>query len=131
MPGTKVVFYQDFNGIVPVMDWLLTDVLRKDKKLFAWCFDAIEALEERGYELQRPTAAPLRDGIYELRIKYYRQNYRILYFFHKGSGAMAILAHGIVKGAEVPDKDIDLAIERKTRFESNPEAHTYYEYEED
>lgn len=127
MPKTRVVFYQEEDGFVPVLDWLLTDVLRKDKKLFAWCYDAIEQLEERGYELSRPSAALLRDGIYELRIRYFRENYRILYFFHKDTGTAAVLAQGLTKESKVPDKDIDIALERKARFEKNPEAHTYEE----
>lgn len=125
MPAIKVVFYQEESGFVPVMDWLLTDVLRTDKKLFAWCFDAIEQLAERGYQLQRPTAAPLRAGLYELRIRYYHQNYRILYFFHEG--AAAVLTHGLVKEQRVPESEIKVALERKRRFQANPEAHTYYE----
>lgn len=125
MPKIKVVFYQDLDGRAPVLDWLLTDVMRKDKKLFAWCFDAIELLGEKGWDLKRPSAAPLRDDIYELRIKYYRENYRILYFFHKGG--IAVLAHGLVKGSSVPEKDIDLAIDRKKEFAKDPEAHTYEE----
>lgn len=128
MPAIKVVFYQEDDGVVPVMDWLLTDVSKRDKKLFAWCFDAIEQLSERGYELQRPTAAVLRSGIYELRIRYYRQNYRMLYFFHEG--VAAVLAHGLVKESRVPENEIELALERKRKFQANPEAHTYYEEEE-
>lgn len=125
MPETKVVFYRESDGTVPVLDWLLTDVMRKDKKLFAWCFDAIEMLGETGWDLRRPTDAPLRDDIYELRIKYYRQNYRILYFFHKGG--IAVLAHGLVKESVVPNKDIDLAVCRKKEFTEDPEVHTYEE----
>lgn len=127
MPHTRVVFYQEDDGFVPVLDWLLNDVLREDKKLFAWCYDTIEQLEERGYELTRPTAAPLRNGIYELRIKYYRQNYRILYFFHKATKTIAVLTQGLVKEAEVSSRHIDQAIVRKKKFETDPEAHTYEE----
>ena len=128
MPHTKVVFYREPDGTVPVLDWLLTEVLRKDKKLFAWCFEAIEMLGEVGWDLRRPTAAPLRDDIYELRIKYYRQNYRILYFFHKGD--IAVLAHGLTKESDVPDKYIDLAVYRKKKFTEDPKVHTYEEYDQ-
>ena len=125
MPKTQVVFYQERDGAVPVLDWLLTDVLTRDKKLFAWCFDAIDQLSLFGRDLRRPVAEYLRDGIFELRIRYYRQNYRILYFYHEGEAA--VLSHGLAKEARVPDKDIDLAVQRKACFEANPEAHTYYE----
>lgn len=125
MPKTRVVFYQDTDGSVPVMDWLIGEVLRKDRKLFAWCFDAIEALGQSGRDLRRPVADYLRDGIFELRIKYYRENFRILYFFH--GGEIAVISHGIAKEAVVPDKEIDLAMARKMRFEREPEVHTYEE----
>lgn len=125
MPNTKVVFYQESDGFVPVMDWLLNDVLHQDKKLFAWCFDAIEELAMCGRDLRRPVADYLRDGIYELRIKYYRQNYRILYFFHKDD--IAVLSNGLVKEAKVPAGEIEIAVRRKDKFEQDPEAHTYYE----
>ena len=35
-----------------------------------------------GHELRRPKADFLRDGIYELRAREGRANYRVLYFFH-------------------------------------------------
>jgi phage-related protein len=63
----------------------------------------------------------LRDGIYELRASLQGVHYRILYFFH---GAIAaVVAHGIVKESAVPPKEIDLAIERKKRFDANPAKH--------
>lgn len=125
MSETIVVFYQETDGFVPVMDWLLKEVLPRDKKLFAWCFDAIEKLSRCGRDLRRPVADYLRDGIYELRIRYYRQNYRILYFFH--AGEIAVLSNGLVKEAEVPAGEIETAIQRKREFERSQEAHTYYE----
>ncbi|MEH1871881.1 type II toxin-antitoxin system RelE/ParE family toxin [Nostoc sp.] len=41
----------------------------------------MEQLAEYGFELRRPAADLLRDGIYELRAKHVRVQYRILYFF--------------------------------------------------
>jgi len=49
--------------------------------------------------------------------------YRILYFFHGRD--VALLAHALTKEDHVPDVDIDRAIERRRRFERNPEEHTY------
>ncbi|MDR9895903.1 type II toxin-antitoxin system RelE/ParE family toxin [Aetokthonos hydrillicola Thurmond2011] len=83
-----------------------------------------------GYELRRPAADYLRDGIYEIRAKHIRMQYRILYFFHNQN--VAILAHAITKeGAAVPPIDIERAIARKLLFEEDPEAHTYVEEEDD
>jgi phage-related protein len=129
VPETKIVFFREEDGAVPVLEWLLTDVLRRDKKLFAWCYAAIELLGERGLELTRPHAAYLDDGIFELRIKYYRQNYRILYFYHEKT--VAVLAHGLVKESAVPQADLGVAARRKAAFEADPERHSYHEDEED
>lgn len=121
MPQTRVVFYQEDNGSVPVLDWL--DGL--SVKALAKCTAKIERLAEMGHELRRPEADYLRDDIYELRVGLQGINYRILYFFHDQTAA--ILTHGLVKERRVPPKDIDLAAKRKQRFEADPEAHTYRE----
>ena len=85
----------------------------------------IGRLRELGHELRRPEADLLRNGIYELRIAREGINYRILYFF-RGKIA-AILAHGLIKEREIPDRDIRVALERKRLFDQDPDAHTYLE----
>lgn len=125
MPETRVVFYQDEKGEVPVLEWLKI-LLKQDRKGYANCVARIQLLASSGYELRRPVADYLRDGIYELRAKHIRVQYRILYFFHGQN--VAILAHAITKdGDEVPDSDLDRAIKRKEQFEINPGIYTYVE----
>jgi ribosome-binding protein aMBF1 (putative translation factor) len=68
----------------------------------------------------------LRDGIYELRVGLEGQNYRMLYFFW-GEAAI-VITQGLVKEKIVPVAEIDRAIERKKRFERNPQLHTHREY---
>jgi hypothetical protein len=118
-----VVFYQEEDGSTPVLDWLQ----ELPRKVQDKCTVRIERLAELGHELRRPEADFLRDKIYELRIGFQGINYRILYFFH--GTTIAVLSHGIVKEREVPPKEIDKAIERRNRFELNPEQHTYKEEE--
>ncbi len=74
-----------------------------------------------GHELRRPHADLLRDGIYELRARVGRVNYRLLYFFHGRD--VAVVAHGLTKEREVPDGDIERAIERKANYERSPAKH--------
>lgn len=121
MPKTKVIFFKEDDGSVPVLDWL--DDL--PPKAVAKCLVKIVRLHEVGHELRRPEADLLRDKIYELRVGLQRINYRILYFFH--GEIAAILSHGIVKEGAVPPKEIERAIERKKRFEQNPKMHTHEE----
>jgi hypothetical protein len=75
-----------------------------------------------GHTLRRPTSAPLRDDIHELRFKVRKVNYRVLYFF-AGAG-VAVIAHGCTKEGEVDDRDIDRAVARRKQFEANPALHT-------
>jgi len=127
MPRTDVVFYQETEGDVSVLDWL-KKFRRSDQQAYTKCIAAIERLAEFGHELRRPLADFLRDGIHELRVRKGRVNYRILYFFHGRN--LAVLAHAITKEGEVPDADMDRAVRRRKAFASNPRAHTYAEEEE-
>jgi phage-related protein len=124
MPTTQVVFYQSSRGVAEVLRWL-EKLSKGDNKGVLKCLNQIEVLREFGNELDRPDVAQLRDGIYELRVKNNRTQYRILYFFHEG---VAVLAHGIVKKeTRVPEADIDRAIDRQQLFTADPLAHTYTE----
>ena len=121
MPKIKVVFYKEDDGSVPILEWL--DSLQE--RALDKCTVRIERLAELGHELRRPEADLLRDGIYELRIGLQHMNYRILYFFH--GRLAAVVSHGITKEDKVPSKEIEKAIERKRKFEVDPEGHTHLE----
>lgn len=121
MPKTKVVFYKEADGTVPVIEWL--DSL--PTKALDKCTVRIERLGEMGHELRRPEADFLRDGIYELRVGLQHVNYRMLYFFH--GRIAAVISHGLVKEQAVPPQEIERAIERKRKFEQDPDAHTHVE----
>jgi len=125
VPQAQVIFYQDENSTAPVLEWLKV-LIKKDRKGYANCVARIQQLASAGYELRRPAADYLRDGIYELRAKHIHIQYRILYFFDGQN--IAILAHAISKDTDqVPSVDIDRAIRRKRQFEENPNVHTYQE----
>jgi phage-related protein len=125
LPTIESRIFQDDDGQVPLLDWL-DQIPNKAKDK---CLIRIERLEELGYDLRRPEADYLRDGIYELRTRVGTVNYRILYFFFKQEAV--ILSHGLTKENDVPDKEIDLAVVRKKKFEKNPKMHTYiFESEE-
>ena len=121
MPKTRVVFFKEDDGTVPILDWL--DGLQP--RALDKCTVRIERLAELGHELRRPESDYLRDGIHELRIGLQHLNYRILYFFH--GRTVAVISHGLVKEDVVPPREIERAIERKRKFERNPQAHTYAE----
>ena len=122
MPLTEVSFYQDETRRAPVVEWL-RDLRRDDRTAYAKCVARLGRLAEAGHELRRPEADYLREGIYELRARRGRVNYRMLYFFHGQN--VAILAHALTKEGEIPDGDIARAITRKQAFERDPARHTY------
>jgi phage-related protein len=122
---TRIIFYQDELGEAPVLDWLKV-LLKKDRKGYVNCVARIQQLASSGYELRRPAADYLDNGIYELRAKHIHVQYRILYFFYGQN--VAILAHATTKNTDqVPVVEIERAIKRKQLFEKNPKIHTYIE----
>lgn len=61
----------------------------------------------------------------QTRVIQTRVNYRIIYFFH-GRG-VGVVSHGLVKERIVPPREIELAIQRKALFATDPDKHTYEE----
>lgn len=114
----KVLLFKEDDGSIPVVDWLNRITLKaRDKLLYK-----IGRLRNLGHEIRRPEADYLRDGIYELRVRHVSVQYRILYFFYGRD--VVILSHGLTKEQKVPDIEIQRAIERKTKYESDPVSHT-------
>jgi len=121
VPATRVVLYRGEDGSCPFLQWFEELPTRAQDK----CYLRLERLREMGHELRRPEVDYLRDGIHELRVSLRGVQYRILYFFH--GAVAAVVSHGLVKERAVPPKEIDRAIERKKRFETNPAKHTFEE----
>lgn len=118
MPQTPVVLFRDDDGSVPVLEWFEELPTKVQDK----CRLRIERQAELGHELRRPEADYLRDGVYELRLRHQSVNYRILYFFHGNQAA--VLSHGLRKEREVPAREIDLAVQRKAKFATDPQGHS-------
>lgn len=118
MPKTEVVYYAESSGKAPALDWILAQPADVQDKLFA----RVLRLEAEGHALRRPEAAPLRDGIYELRVRHGKVNYRLLYGFHRRRGVIAL---GCTKEAKVDEADIDRAVTRMTTYAKDPQRHTF------
>lgn len=117
-----VLFYAEAD-IAPALEWLLETPLKVQAK-FEWL---LELLEKEGHRARRPHAAPLSDGIYELRAQRINVHYRLLYFFD-GNTAV-VIAHGCTKEGAVEPADLQRACERRDRYLRNREQHTYSEPE--
>jgi phage-related protein len=114
MPSTEVVFYRDDDGTVPVLDWL--GGLSRKARLK--CLVRIERLRELEYDLRRPEADLLRDGVYELRVSLNHIQYRILYSFHTHTESDADRSEGpktVKRGSVKPrPKDSGQPVVRRT-----------------
>lgn len=120
MADIEIRVFRAADGEVQLVRWL-ADLHRKNRAVWKKCIARITDLAREGFTLQRPRAAPLRDGIHELRPKSGRVNFRILYFFHEGK---AVLTHGLTKVREVPDDDIEHAIYCRKLIEIDEEKYT-------
>jgi phage-related protein len=120
LPPVRVIFYKEDDGTIPMIELLdRLSAVGQDR-----CIDRLKKLKSQGHELRRPAAAPLRDGIYELRVRENKVRLRMLFFFH-GREAV-VVTHGLKKkSCDVPPMEINRAIERKKRYEACPEAHTF------
>lgn len=119
MPPVSVRLFREESGKSSVLDWL-RDLRTRDADAYAKCVARVRRLAALGHELRRPEADYLRDGVYELRVRRGRVNYRILYFFH--GREVVVLAHGLTKEAEVPRADIERALVRKRAYEADPQG---------
>ena len=119
MPPTKLVYYREEDGTVPIVEWLAG----LPRQAIAKSLTYLARLELNGHELRRPAADYLRDGIYELRIRYRNVNYRLLYFF--AGRRVVVISHGLTKERRVPANDVALAEKRRRAFLDDPRKHTF------
>ena len=119
MAKTGIAIFKGDDDSVPLLEWLD----RQPKKVKAKCIEKIELLAAFGYELRRPDCDYLTEGIYELRAKCNRVNYRILYGFHGKNAVM--LSHGCTKTDKVPKREINRAVRNLEKFKAKPQKHTY------
>ena len=107
-------FYESKRDKVPVENWL--DKLNKKKR--AKIIRTITLLEEFGTKLIEPYCKLIRNKLYELRIKFSSNYYRIIYFLH--TERRFILLHGFTKTSKkIPEKEIKIAEKRRQEFLEN------------
>jgi phage-related protein len=119
MPRVHFRFYTDKGNIAPVIRWLDEQPERVQDKFIV----AMNLLSAMGHEARRPLWAPLRDGVYELRVQHQNVHYRLLCFFHGRN--VIVAAHGCTKKGPVDPADIHRAVVRMGLYKANPNAHTF------
>jgi len=104
-------FYETENKAVPVEAFL--DSL--DTKMRAKALKELQILKEFGTTLREPYSKPVKDGIFELRIKVASDITRIFYFFYKDN--KIILTNGFVKKTmKIPTNEINRALKYKKDY---------------
>ena len=100
----KVTFYETADGQKPASEFLSGMTKRARDQ----ATHELAILAQRGNQLREPKSKPLKDGIFELRIKETSNIHRMLYFFIVGSEI--IVTHGFTKKTQkTPDGEIDRA----------------------
>ncbi len=125
MPVCAVLRIREADGRVPFDLWVarLTSAGKPhDLVAVPKIMAALQRLADVGHELRRPTSAPLRDGIFELRVSVGRVNYRVLYFF--AGPTIAVLSHGCTKERVVDSIEVDRAVSRRKAYLASPPLHT-------
>jgi hypothetical protein len=102
----QVDFYEE-GGYAPVEEFL--DSLPKQQR--AKVLALVKLLEEQGTSLPFPYSSQVRRRLRELRTRFGKTQFRILYF--SDSRRVFVLLHGIVKTTDkLPEADIQIAEQR-------------------
>jgi len=89
--------------------------MEQDVKARAKIARAIKELETLGYKLHRPKAAKLDDGLYELRVEFSPNNYRLFYYYCV-KNHIVLLSAIKKKRNDLDRNDIETAITRRNDF---------------
>lgn len=104
-------FYETENKKVPMEKFL--DSL--DTKMRAKALRELQILKEFGTALREPYSKPIREGIFELRIKVASDISRVFYFFYQDN--KIVLTNGFIKkSTKTPENEIIKALKYKKDY---------------
>jgi phage-related protein len=111
----ELELFEKVDGKTPVLEFILS----LDPKQQAKIYREIDLLEKFGNELHYPHVDSIKGkkyiGLWELRIEFASNIFRIFYFLPQNN--KAILLHGIVKKKQrTPQKELDIALERMIEY---------------
>lgn len=108
----EVEFYVAKDNEIPIQGFL--DKL--DRKMRAKALRDILLLKELGTSMREPYSKHIKDGVFELRIKFASDISRIFYFFFVNN--RIILTNGFIKKTnKTPSREIEKALKYKADFE--------------
>ena len=103
------------------LSWTGWTISQESQERNAWRGSAGSRSWGTSFGVRRPTSyvmASTSSGPAHQRVQY-----RMLYFFR--GKAFVVVSHGLVKEETVPPKEIDRAVERKRKFESDPASRAF------
>ena len=111
----ELELFEKVDGKTPVLEFILS----LDPKQQAKIYREIDLLEKFGNELHYPHIDSIKGkkyiGLWELRIEFASNIFRIFYFLPQNN--KAVLLHGIVKKKQrTPQKELDIALERMKEY---------------
>ena len=104
----EIDFYQDSQGNIPVQDFICKQAAKVEAKIYRH----IDLLQDFGLSLGQPYIEKLTGSdVWELKIRYSSNRYRILYF--ASSGRRFVLLHAFLKKtAKTPKNELEIAQNR-------------------
>lgn len=108
----EIEFYETENNKIPVQDFLNS----LDKKMRAKAIKEILLLKDLGILIREPYSKHIKDGVFELRIKFGSNVSRIFYFFFVWD--KIVLTNGFIKKSQkTPQEEITKALKYKLDYE--------------
>lgn len=100
----ELEFFEKDNAQCPTLEFV-REQPSKDQVLIERGFNL---LAEYGNTLRRPHADYLEDGLWELRVRVIKKQYRFIFFYHQRQ--IIVVTHGFLKKeSAVPPKEIKQA----------------------
>jgi phage-related protein len=110
----EIIFYRTNSGVCPI-EKFLDSLSAKQAKKVTWVLQIVESLEI--VPVQYFKKLDSTDGIWEVRIDFGGDTFRLLGFFDKGN--LVILTNGFAKKSQkTPVAEISLAEQRKRDYQS-------------
>lgn len=119
MPEIELIFFQEYAGAITFLD----EFKKQPQKLQESILAKLKRVREEGYRVRMPTVEHLEDGLYELRVKSERNNYRILFFFYNQRAILLPDIHHKDQ-RKLPRRIIEKALKQKAKFETDPRSHS-------
>lgn len=108
-----IIYYETEERFCPVKKFI--DSLFSEK-LRVKAMRDIELLEKLGTAIREPYSKLIEPGLFELRIKFSRNNARVFFFFYIGE--KIILTNGFLKKTnKTPGEEMKRALEYKAEYE--------------